>query len=251
LREEGFLTLKTMAQTGGQTQKLSKALMQEVAGEDTIGLIFSYNQNNLNETNPCLCAEALFLRAIKEIPDVSYKILPVLLHEKHKCTCDNDNDDNDEDFENDCGCSSEVFSATPEDIQYSLNQAGKEHFIGYPIKDHLLGHPSLLGGDTTNFYSIGDFGYSWKTYFGQGGTYDTVIKDRISLCRAIVVTSWSPLAHKKRKNGDVIVNDASNCQLCQCDEPKECYIRKSSTEKNPNKSFYTCRTGECKFFQWV
>ena len=188
LREEGFLTLKTMAQTGGQTQELSKALMQVVAGEDTFGLIFSYNQNNLNETGQCQGAEALFLRAIKEIPDVSYKILPVLLHEKHRCTCDNDNDD-DEDFENDCGCTTEVYSATPEDIQYSLSQAGKEYFID---------HPCPLGGGSTNFYSIGNFGYSWKQYFGQGGP-NNIIKERTALHRAIMVTSWSPLAHKKRK----------------------------------------------------
>ena len=236
LREEGFQALKIMARSVGQTQKMTKALMQVVAGEDTFGLIFSYNQNNLDETNQCLGAEAMFLRAIKEIPDVSYKILPVLIHEKHMCTCDSNAADDDEDFENDCGCISEVYSATPEDIQYSLSQAGKEY---------LIGHPSPLGGGATNFYSIGDFGYSWKKYFGQGGP-NNIIKERITLCRAIMVTAWSPLAHKKRKCGD-----DSKCPLCECDEPKECYIRKSNTKKNPNKSFYTCRTGKCKFFQWI
>lgn len=192
LKKEGFQTLKKLSVSLNPKQRLSKALMQVIAGEDTFGLIFPYNETNLNETSQSQGLEALFLKAVKEIPNVSYKVLPVLIHEKHMCTCGNDDND-EEDFENDCGCNSDVYAATPEDIQYSLSQAGKKYLMDHPCP--------LGGGGTINFYSLGDFGYAWKEYFWQDDANNTV-KERIILQRAIVVTSWSATDRRTRKYVD-------------------------------------------------
>ncbi len=83
---------------------------------------------------------------------------------------------------------------------------------------------------------IGEYGKDWSMSLA-------VKKDNRYTSSNLGANGWVGIYER--------VNDASNYPLCECDEPKECYIRKSNTKKNPNKSFYTCRNGNCRFFKWV
>ena len=173
----------SQTQTDEQIQEMCKILMKMVAGETGFGLIFSY-VNDLDFFG----IEAIFLKVVKRIPDVVYKIMPVLIHETHECTCEDDNSDAEDDFENDCGCSSEVYSVTPEDINYTLNTKSKDRYVGHPLP---------FGGGGTRFYVIRGqgFGHSWNSK----EHVDNVTEVQTYLQRAIVVTSFSATAHKKRK----------------------------------------------------
>lgn len=242
MQKKGFEHLREMAETDIKwqnhrqqlIQKIGKGLMKLVAGEETFGLLLSYG-DSLQETS-FMDVDSMFLQAVKlHFPKVCYKIIPVLICETADWMASERPEKSDQPYD----FSSLVYSATPEDISYCLNR-----------KDTCLGHPDPLGGGCTNFYNIEFLNYYWRRRYA-GNIHGPGIPNTIYFQRALVVTSWSATAHKKRKNGDVTVNDVSNCPVCQCDEPKECYIRKSNTEKNPNKLFYTCRNGECKFFQWI
>ena len=171
-------------------QKMCKKLIKMVEGETSFGLIFSYGELDVSESD-FYGIEATFLEVVKKIPGVVYKIMPVLIHESHECTCEDDNSDADDDFENDCGCSSEVYSVSPEDINYALNVKPKDRYRGHP-------HP--FGGGNTRFYVIRGrgFGHSW-----DGELFaDNVTKQRSYLQRAMVITSFEASAYKKRKYGN-------------------------------------------------
>ncbi len=183
----GKATMDGSSKSDTVIQKMCKKLIKMVEGETKFGLIFSYGELDVSESD-FFGIEATFLEVVKKIPGVVYKIMPVLIHESHECTCENDNSDAEDDFENDCGCSSEVYSVSPEDINYTLN---------VKPKDRYMGHPLPFGGGNTRFYVIRGrwFGHSWDGEL----LADNITKQRSYLQRAVVITSFEASAYKKRK----------------------------------------------------
>ena len=168
--------------------EMRRRFIKMVEGETSFGLIFSYGQLDVEETG-FYGLETVFLRLVKSMPEVVYKIMPVLIRETHECTCEGeDSGEDDYDFENDCGCSCEVYSVSPEDINYTLNTKPKDRYMNHP-------HP--FGGGNTRFYAIKGqgFGHAWDSK----QQIDGVTQKLTYLHRAIVVTSFEASAHKKRK----------------------------------------------------
>ncbi len=165
-------------------QRMCRKLIKMVEGETSFGLIFSYGELDVSESD-FAGIEAIFLRVVKSIPDVVYKIMPVLVCEKHECSCENGED---YEYENDCGCSCEVYSVSPEDINYTLNTKPKDRYMNHP-------HP--IGGGNMRFYVIRGqgFGHDWD----NKQNIDNITTKRTRLQRAIVITSFEASAHKKRK----------------------------------------------------
>ncbi len=188
-------TMNGSSKTDIVIQKMCKKLIKMVEGETTFGLIFSYGELDVSESD-FYGIEATFLEVVKKIPGVVYKIMPVLIRESHECTCEDDNSDADDDFENDCGCSCEVYSVSPEDINYTLN---------IKPKDRYMNHPHPFGGGNTRFYVIRGrgFGRAWS----NKQHFDNITTERTYLQRAVVITSFEASAHKKRKYGNAAAGE--------------------------------------------